>query len=121
MGFFNALLKGLGFEGNQNNEPVKEKEEVTTYKQKTAEYNLNEIETVEEIKTYTPANQENIQEIVELLKQGKTVAVNFELIKNNEFIRALDFMSGAVFALNGKIKKTDNKTFLFYPNLKEGN
>lgn len=117
MGFFNGILRGLGFEGEKKEPQIKEP--TTTYKENIAEYNLNEIAQKEEIETLMPANQQEVQNIVDILKQGKAVAVNFELIKNNEFVRALDFMSGATYVLNGKIKKANNKIFLFYPNVKE--
>ena len=117
MGFFNGILRGLGFEGEEKE--LQTKESSTMYKENVAEYNLNEIKQSDEIKTIKPANQKDVQNIVDLLKQGNAVAVNFELIKNNEFVRALDFMSGATYVLDGKIKKVNNKVFLFYPNIKE--
>lgn len=118
MGFFNGILRGLGFEGEKKEPQIKE--EPVVYKENVAEYNLNDInETKEELNSFIPANQQEVQNIVDILKQGQAVSVNFELIKGNEFVRALDFMSGATYVLNGKIKKVENKVFLFYPNVKE--
>ena len=117
MGFLNGFLKGLGFESQSGETDLKDKS--VTYKTNSVEYNLNDIVEQQEEKIHTPQNQEEVQSIVDRLKQGCPVTVNFEQLSNSDFIRALDFMSGATYVLNGKIKKLGNKIFFFCPNLKE--
>ena len=117
MGFLNGFLKGLGFEGRTGEGGVIDKS--VTYKTNSVEYNLNDIVEQQEEKIHIPQNQQEVQDIVDRLKQGIPVTVNFEQLANSDFVRALDFMSGATYVLNGKIKKLGNKIFFFCPNLKE--
>ena len=118
MGFFNALLKGLGFEGENKPKSVEKEHNEVVNVNTIAKYDLKNMETTKkEIKTFVPKNQQEIQDVVNVLKTGEVVNVNLENFVVSEYTRALDFMCGAIYVLNGKIKKNGDKTYLFYPNM----
>ena len=118
MGFFNGLLKGLGFESNSKEKRVKEvKVDTTTaYENKGAEYDLKSIKIEDNI-VYSPKSEVEVQELVDRLKKGENITVDLQNFKNTEYVRALDFMSGAIYVLDGKIKKISEKTYFFCQKL----
>ena len=121
MGIFNTVLKGLGFEGEKKEQQEVKEDKTPTYNTIGAEYDLTKVESKVEKKepqTIVPQNQQEVQQIVDTLKLGETVIVNLEQFKNTEYVRALDFMSGATYVLDGKIKKIGDKTYMFCPKLK---
>ncbi len=118
MGFLNSLLKGLGFEGEKTEKPQKEKEEKNSsaYQNAGLEVDLNTIKS--EPKAFTPLSEQDVQKLVDILKTGEAITVDLKNFSDSEYIRSLDFLSGAIYVLNGKIKKVGEKTFFFCPNLK---
>ena len=63
-----------------------------------------------------PAKFEDAQEICEHLKSKKPVVINLEDVGKEEAQRIIDFLSGAVFALDGNIQKVSNLIFLIAPH-----
>ncbi len=118
MGFLNGLLRGLGFEGEKKEKPQKQKEEKlsSAYQNAGLEVDLSTIKS--EPKIFTPINQQDVQNLVDILKTGEAITIDLKNFSDNEYIRALDFLSGAIYVLDGKIKKIAEKTFFFCPNLK---
>jgi len=62
-----------------------------------------------------PTNFDQTEDICECLKQKKSIIVNLEYVNKDVARRIVDFMSGAVQALNGHIEKVSNSIFLFAP------
>lgn len=62
-----------------------------------------------------PTSFEQSQEICENLKDKKAVIVNLEYVNKEVARRIVDFMSGAVFAVDGQIQKVSNSIFLIAP------
>lgn len=56
---------------------------------------------------------DDLQNIAQNIKDQKVVIVNFEELDKETAQRMVDFLSGAVFALNGEPKKVSGSTFLF--------
>lgn len=136
MGFFNKILKGLGFEDEEVVEPKKinRKEKKSKDSSKvTATYNLNEIEEDKKIENIAISvekkeeqkdeinsdfehikvlSQSEIQSVILKLKNGAKILINLEKLSDNDIIRSLDFLTGAVFALNLKMQKIDEKLYL---------
>lgn len=56
---------------------------------------------------------EDLENIAMNIREQKVVIVNFEEIDKETAQRMVDFLSGAVFALDGKTKKVSGSTFLF--------
>lgn len=65
---------------------------------------------------YHPVSYEDAQNIIDNLKARKPVIVNMEELEVSSAQRILDFISGAVYALNGTICKISRGIFVVAPN-----
>ncbi len=104
MGFFDSLKKFFGFE-----EEIKEVEENEEEKIALTETGGVKVVVIEP-KTYDEA-----QEIIDNLKDGKPVVINFEDTDRELARRIIDFLSGGAYALDGTTEKISNYVFLFVP------
>lgn len=64
---------------------------------------------------YRPVSYEDTQNIIDNLKGHKPVIVNMEQIEVEVAQRILDFMSGASYALNGRVYKVSSRIFIVAP------
>ena len=62
-----------------------------------------------------PTTVEQSEEICNYLKERKSVIVNLEYVNKDVARRIVDFISGAVHALDGHIQKISNSIFLIAP------
>ena len=62
-----------------------------------------------------PATFEDSKEIADHLKTKKPIVVNLENIDRDVAKRIIDFLSGAVYSLDGNIQKISNGIFLIVP------
>ena len=134
MGFFNWVMNGLGFEAGEKKE--KKGKSVQVAEDKYANFNLHEkpaseknvttnaiatnfnsfgMQTESNIIMFEPKNFKDIQQVVDYLKQGQSVAVNLEGIAQGDSERILDFLSGAIYGLNGSIHRWHGDLFLLTP------
>ena len=140
MSFFSKFLKGLGFEEETESKPEKikdnknkeskgiiasydlknlDKEEKSEVKNKTENQNIFD-ETItnsqqkpsSQFEIISVNSQVEVQEVVDRLKNGEKLLVNFSGLENEDKIRSLDFLSGAVFALNLTMQKVDGFVYL---------
>ena len=65
---------------------------------------------------YHPVSYEDTQSIIDNLKNRKPVIVNMEELELDTAQRILDFLSGAVYALNGTMCKISSGIFVVDPN-----
>lgn len=65
---------------------------------------------------YQPISYEDTQNIIDNLKSRKPVIVNMEELEIECAQRILDFMAGAIYALNGTIHKISRGIFVVAPN-----
>ena len=65
---------------------------------------------------YQPASNEDTQDIIDSLKFRKPVIVNLDELDIEVAQRALDFVSGAVYALNANIQKVARSIYVCTPN-----
>ena len=138
MGFFNWVMNGLGFE---TTEKEKKQKKDKKFKQqepedKYADFNLHEkvagattapsqpnnnsfsslgIQTESNIIMLEPKTHKEIQQVIDYLKQGQSVAVNLEGIATEDSMRILDFLSGAIYGINGSIHRWHGDLFLLAP------
>lgn len=133
MGFFNWIMNGLGFEG----ESKKKKSTEVATEDKYSNFNLHEkvkgetnnaesfsatsfnnfgIQSESNIILVEPKSHKEIQQVVDYLKQGQTVAVNLEGIAQADSERILDFLSGALYGLDGSIHRWHGDLFILTPN-----
>ena len=62
-----------------------------------------------------PTSFEQSEEICNYLKEKKSIIVNLEYVNKDDARRIVDFISGAVHALDGHIQKVSNAIFLVAP------
>ena len=63
-----------------------------------------------------PLTYSDACEITEHLKEKKPVVVNLEKLEKNVAVKIFDFLSGAVFALDGSMQKVSGQILLIVPN-----
>ena len=130
MGFFDKLLSAIGFENEDEAEVItkqkkekKQKSNLTAAKfdlsqEKEESKELSRFgavkreETEENLKVYSPDTQTEIEQILLRVKNGENVLLNLTNFSDEDRIRALDFISGALFVLNKTIKRVENNLFL---------
>jgi cell division inhibitor SepF len=64
---------------------------------------------------YKPLSYEDTQSIIDNLKERKSIVVNLDELEVGVAQRILDFISGAVYALNGNIRKAARNIFVVAP------
>lgn len=64
---------------------------------------------------HSPTTYRDIQMLIDQLKLRQQVIVDFSTVNRDAVYRALDFMSGAIYALGGSIKQISQNIFLFAP------
>lgn len=123
MGFFDKILKALGFEDEEQLnedkkiEQKKEKKKTKSIKVRS-KFNLEDVEEKGREVKHTPKQQSEIEFIIKDLIDGNIVYADFSELDDSMKIRALDFLSGAVYILNGSIEKQDNFLYILTTNKK---
>ncbi|HOV69035.1 MAG TPA: cell division protein SepF [Clostridia bacterium] len=64
---------------------------------------------------YQPQSNDDTQNIIDYMKAHRSVIINLEHLENETAQRILDYVSGASYALNGKIHKISSEIFLLAP------
>lgn len=64
---------------------------------------------------FYPKSYDEVNKLIDYLKQGESVMLNLDNISDGEAQRMLDFASGAVYALNGSIQRVSGNIFLLTP------
>lgn len=130
MGFFDKILSAIGFENDDetSSKPSKEKkskkENITNAKfdlsknqepqdKELLRFGSNRQEKKEEdLEVFTPETQSEIENILIKVKNGENVLINLSAFSDEDRIRALDFVSGALFILQKNIKRVEGTLFL---------
>ena len=67
------------------------------------------------MKIAKPTNFDQVDEIISELKMKNAIVINLEYVNKDVARRIVDFISGAVHALDGHIQKVSNAIFLVAP------
>ncbi|MFW5976380.1 MAG: cell division protein SepF [Bacillota bacterium] len=65
---------------------------------------------------HNPESYNEVKAITDDLKNNVSIILNLEDIERNQARRFIDFVSGAVYGLNGKVQKVGSGVFLFTPS-----
>jgi len=129
MSIVNKMLNLIGFETQENdyeeeliensefsNSSVFEEDETETF-DGGKRNKVVKIHTTAQLKLVVmqPESFEDAREIANHLKNKKPVVINLESVERNAAQRIVDFLSGAVYALDGNIQKVANGIFLIAP------
>lgn len=90
------------------------KEEVDFSVKKGKVVNINTT-TQLKVVVVTPESFDEAKDIAEHLKQKKPVVINLEGVEKDIARRIVDFLSGAVYSLDGNIQKISTGIFLIAP------
>ncbi len=64
---------------------------------------------------YTPKTADDVQTVIDFLKLHKSAIVNLDDVEETVSQRVLDFVSGAIYALNGSVHRVAGNIFLLSP------
>lgn len=67
------------------------------------------------ISMFRPATIEDVKEICDSLLDGNAVVVSLENMKQGEESRIVDFLSGAIYSLNGNIQRISDYVYVGSP------
>ena len=90
------------------------KEEIDYAVKKCKVVNINTT-TQLKVVVVTPESFDEARDIAEHLKQKKPVVINLEGVEKDIARRIVDFLSGAVYSLDGNIQKISTGIFLIAP------
>ncbi|WP_073153167.1 cell division protein SepF [Seinonella peptonophila] len=109
MGFF-----GMNEEDEQYDDEYEEMDASSMSKSKN---NIVSLHTQKNIRLvlFEPRSYEDSQEIADNLKSHRPVVVNLQLVRRDQAIRIVDFLSGTVYALGGSIQKLGPHIFICAP------
>lgn len=114
MSFLSPIWRILGFEDDSKPEQKKQKKEQTT----NSQFVLTDNNYHKQLPaTRNARTQDEVEMVLEELKNVKTLIIDLSNFKENRG-RSLNFISGAIFALDGELKKIDDNKF--YCNLNMG-
>ena len=137
MGFGDWLMRGLGFDSKKKNQTTVVEEPVDD---KYANFNMHvkqEPATETPVRNnnfqndtfgmgmrdnliiYTPKTMKDIQSAVDCLRQNQSVMLDLEHIGDDDRTRVLDFISGAIYGLNGSIHRFKDDSFVLTPEGKK--
>ena len=133
MGFGDWLMRGLGFDSKKKSETVVEEPENDKY----ADFNMHvkqggatseskplsnnfqpdalNIGMRDNFIIFCPSNMKEVQSAVDCLRQNQSVMLDLEKIGDEDRMRVLDFISGAIYGLNGSIHRWHEDLFLLAP------
>ncbi|MDO5111092.1 MAG: cell division protein SepF [Clostridia bacterium] len=122
-------IEDTGFEEDEYTEDFYEEEDTrdadnvlpmssARSKKRAANNNVVNLPNAAQMKmiVYHPVSYEDTQNIIDNLKSRKPVIVNMEELEIDCAQRILDFMAGAIYALNGTITKIARGIFVVAPN-----
>lgn len=130
MSFVNKLLTMIGFNAEDDfddeffddatEETVAKTSKIDTESELTADGKKNKvvkIHTTAQLKLVVmqPESFDDARDIANHLKNKKPVVMNLEFVEKDIARRIVDFLSGAVYALDGNIQKVSNGIFIITP------
>lgn len=121
----NKMLNFVGWEGEEEEE-FEEEEEIVEEQQRFAGPSLSSRKNSKVVNIHSssqfkvvimqPESYDDSQDICDHLKNKKPVIVNLEDVQKESAQRIIDFLSGAVYSLDGNIQKVSAGIFLIAPN-----
>jgi len=114
--FWDKLMQFMGLESSEEDDENEQPEEI--FRMQSRRRNIVNIHTAAQLKMviYQPSNFDQTSEICNNLKERKPVIVNLDSVDAELARRILDFLSGAVYALDGSIQKIAGGIFAIAPN-----
>ena len=83
------------------------------YKEASKKLNQNKLAVDRLVMEELTDNDQRAAELVDMLKEGNPLILNFEKLSEDEDNKMLAFFAGAAYALDGKSIKINETTYLF--------
>ncbi len=133
MGLFNWVMKGMGFKGEkEDKEPQETSQKYSNFDNGIGEtFSTQEFKDSKDISSqfsdiagglggknlviYAPKDNNDIKLLVECLRRREACIVNLAKLNPSDADKILQFISGAVYALKGSIKRLQGDLFLMVP------
>lgn len=64
---------------------------------------------------YAPKNIGELNKVIDCVAGGQSAIINFDNIKKYEFKSAVDYLSGALYAIRAKISRLQNQLYVIIP------
>lgn len=103
----------------EQDEFLSRREKTSTRTERTSNNKVVPIRTTQkglEVCIMKPVAFEDSQDICDMLLTGRAVVVNLEGFDPEDAQRIMDFISGAVYAINGKLHQISRYIFIFSPD-----
>ena len=124
MSTFNKMMKWIGF--GEEEEEIYEVEETEEEEAVSVEpaFSLGRKAKVSSISSGSPskvvviyfANFDDAKDAADHLKNRRPIVANLEKLDNESTRRVVDFLSGAVYGLGGKMQNVSNRILLITPS-----
>lgn len=134
---FKNVLGAMGFSSEEENEEFEEEYEAPKPRvertQRSTSYSSSSSSTVSQpqkkgsrvlsmsattqlkVVVIKPSSFDEAKEIADHLKERKPVVVNLELLEKDVALKIFDFLSGAVYVLDGCVQRISNNIYLIAP------
>lgn len=118
MGLFDRIMRGVDYGksdsqgGFESRSPLAQKK-FSGFNSK--EYYETESRRASNFLMFAPGSFDDVEIIIDHLKNQEAVIINLKDIKTGIGQRVLDFISGAIYALDGSIQPIENGLFLLTP------
>ena len=73
------------------------------------------VQNMLQMKVVRPTDLKQATEIADSLKMGQTIVLNLDELSDTQARRMLDYIAGVLYAVNGKIERPSDRTFLLTP------
>ncbi|MBR5192413.1 MAG: cell division protein SepF [Clostridia bacterium] len=78
--------------------------------------NANTENNSQPLSVFKPSSLEEVSKIIDALKNGKNAVVHLEGLRAETQIRIIDFLSGAVYTLEGGVYEMSKDVYMFSPS-----
>lgn len=120
MGIFKAILGAMGFQ--QEGEEVVSKKPVVVQAKPIGENNVSKIEktetkqvSVNSLSCFSPTSNKDVKSLIDSLKNGEPCIVNLSNLSSQDIKTVLDYLGGAIYALEGSISKLQGELYVISP------
>ncbi len=115
-GLWDKIMNYMGLAGTDEEENPQDIDQAYSVPHKKGK--VLDIRTASQVKMviYQPTTFDQTSEICDNLKNRKPVIINLEKLENEAAQRILDFLSGAVYGLDGNLYKISGGIFLVAPS-----
>lgn len=101
MSFLNNLINT--FSANKNK------------KQTQVEVNKNIGQSGDGLVVYAPKNIPELNKVIDCIARGQTIIINIDNIKQTNYNKIVDYLCGALYALNADINCLQNSLYIITP------